>query len=1311
MKRIYLVIAITSMLFWSYNLHGQSTDQNYIFSQTARIEGVKCLDDFDNLDIIQKSEGIKYFDGLGRLAQVVQKQFSFNRMDFIQPVIYDQFGREDTVFLAYAGNEANGNYRNNFRSEQSYFYLNALCVARSEFPFSDKTFDNSSLNRVIKNGAPGYSWQPDKHPLSYTYRSNTNGDAVKKLIYENGACYNYSGQNFPDSSLYVTETMEENSKITREYKDKLNNVILKESMIGNEKIRTYYVYDYYNEPAFIISPEGSEIVDNWTSTTGLGDQLIDKWVYAYNYDERRRVIMKKIPGQDSIFMVYDKLDRIVLTQDGNLRDSMQWFFTKYDILSRPVMTGIYTPSTPMDRDQMQEFIDNNVDSSTYFFYEQRVTPSIDFPFGYTDQAFPPAEDCNVLTVNYYDDYDFDINGEYEFIEDAEFSENEPYPWATGKLTGTKTRVLGFYDGSYPDSWLLTVNYYDQYGRTIQVQSDNLLDSTDIVNNAYNFTGDLIRMKQEHNVKINGQISKHVIRERYEYDHGGRLIWSTHQVDDGEKVLMVFNKYNELGQLIEKDIHTPEGSQSAWQSIDYRYNIRGWLKNINQSNLTNDNYFIGIDSLPPDMKVTGIIFDTLNLMLTERIPGQGEKYFLQDISDEKRLILEDIENPSNQEELDADERCSQELPESSFDPDVYDALKNIDGEYLTFNLNGLYIDKDRDVQFICDTIQILVQNQLAGMGITDTVVIDAIGMMVKGFVKQRVGIVYFNEDQNDLFGMDLAYEEGFDELSGTEQYNGNIAGIRWQVAGATPAIRGYGFQYDDLNRLMESTFGKQTGTGWSDDEEKFSESGITYDRNGNILTLLREGVNDFHDTYGYGVMDSLTFIYNDEGNHLTAVNDAVDNLAFENNDFDDNDSKGYDEYQYDANGNMVYDENKGIEVTYNHLNLPSEISFGGNDRITYLYAADGRKLRKTVHVSGQTITTDYIGNFVYINDTLEFVLTQEGRVRFLPENGIQYEYFLKDHLGNVRAVISDTDDDGVAEVLQEDHYYPFGLTMGGIGAVNGIPENKYKYNGKELQDDFGLEWYDYGARFYDPQLGRWHVVDPSAENYYSWSPYHYCSNNPINRIDPNGMTDFRFDKKTGEVTQVGEANDDPDRIVRTNRHGEVKYNKKGEAKVAVGGIEKGILKDGQNFKDKDQVISVGGKGQPSVEGVKSFTLQLSEYVGNEIKGFSYSSNASGNVTDMVLGKYKNNTLTESRGSVTELIKKYGDNFSFNNVLQEFHTHPNGELGATQSAPGQSADVKALQNDKPKIPNASFIILYRITGQEEPGEYDYTHEYRP
>jgi hypothetical protein len=223
------------------------------------------------------------------------------------------------------------------------------------------------------------------------------------------------------------------------------------------------------------------------------------------------------------------------------------------------------------------------------------------------------------------------------------------------------------------------------------------------------------------------------------------------------------------------------------------------------------------------------------------------------------------------------------------------------------------------------------------------------------------------------------------------------------------------------------------------------------------------------------------------------------------------------------------------------------------------------------------------------------------------------------------------------------------------------------------------------------------------------------NNPILRIDPTGMDDYTINKKTGDVKLVKETDDKTDRVVKTysrkSREGEVKTNRKGEARTAFGDVEKGILSDGINFSKNDNVIGVGGEGQPSFAGVKSFTLQLSEYVGKEIKGFSYSSNASGNVTDMLLGKYINNTLTESRGSVTGLMKIYGANFSFNNILQEFHTHPNGVIGATQSAPELSNDVITLQNDKPKIPNASFIILYRVIGQVKPGEYDYTHEYRP
>ena len=238
-----------------------------------------------------------------------------------------------------------------------------------------------------------------------------------------------------------------------------------------------------------------------------------------------------------------------------------------------------------------------------------------------------------------------------------------------------------------------------------------------------------------------------------------------------------------------------------------------------------------------------------------------------------------------------------------------------------------------------------------------------------------------------------------------------------------------------------------------------------------------------------------------------------------------------------------------------------------------------------------------------------------------------------------------------------------------------------------------------------------TIDPFAEKYESWSVYQYVRNCPILRLDPNGMDDYTINKKTGDVKLVKSTNDETDRVVQTKQSGkhkgEIKTNRKGEARTAFGGVEKGILSDGINFSKNDNVIGVGGEGQASVAGVKSFTLQLSEYVGKEIKGYSYSSNASGNVTDMLLGKYIDNDLTHSYGDPRELIRKYGVNYSSNNVLQQFHSHPNGETGATQYAPELSTDVERLQTDKPQVPNASFIILYRITGRVKPGEYDYTH----
>ena len=204
--------------------------------------------------------------------------------------------------------------------------------------------------------------------------------------------------------------------------------------------------------------------------------------------------------------------------------------------------------------------------------------------------------------------------------------------------------------------------------------------------------------------------------------------------------------------------------------------------------------------------------------------------------------------------------------------------------------------------------------------------------------------------------------------------------------------------------------------------------------------------------------------------------------------------------------MITDSNKNLSVSrYNYLNLPEQIqiAMNGLNHIKYLYSAAGTKLARHTVEEGtpdEEITTDYIGSFVYEAGELQYLLTAEGRVVFNPDGTQDYQYFLKDHLGNTRVTF------GEGGIIQEDSYYPFGMAMAGLSHQSGedLP-NQYLYNGKELQNDFGLGWYDYGARFYDPQIGRWHVPDPRSEKYYEWSPFNYVLNNPLLNVDPQGDT--------------------------------------------------------------------------------------------------------------------------------------------------------------------------------------------------------------
>ena len=172
------------------------------------------------------------------------------------------------------------------------------------------------------------------------------------------------------------------------------------------------------------------------------------------------------------------------------------------------------------------------------------------------------------------------------------------------------------------------------------------------------------------------------------------------------------------------------------------------------------------------------------------------------------------------------------------------------------------------------------------------------------------------------------------------------------------------------------------------------------------------------------------------------------------------------------------------------------------------------MKKEVWNRGSFINKKYYaGSFVYNNEGIEYILFDEGRLTPKADETYQYEYFLCDHLGNTRVVFTGQEE-GLA-VLQESHYYPFGMEFMGTSSTTMNVENFYKYNGKELQDDgFDLDgngvyesrllWYDYGARFYDAQIGRFHTIDPLAEKYSFQTPFAYAANNPIRFIDYNGL---------------------------------------------------------------------------------------------------------------------------------------------------------------------------------------------------------------
>lgn len=571
------------------------------------------------VDSVQVST--QYVDGLGRPLQRVLRQETPGRRDLIQPMSYDALGHQSRQYLPYAAANPGGTlgeYRADALYTQYHFYLDNLTgpgaptdgLARTGVPFAETVFESSPLERPLVQAAPGESWQmATNHVVSRLERANTSADSVQYFVPGTGANANdlmAQANGYPNGALWGTQTTDEHGYRTIEWKDELGQTVLKQVEINRLKrvsggltswvsrwLRTYYVYDDYGHLRAMLPPEAVKALqaNSWAMTPAA-----EKLLFRYRYDGQGAVVTKQVPGTDGeTWFVYDQLGRPVLSQDAGQRGRNEWSYTKYDGLGRPILTGLVNRTATLATLQAEA-------AAALSTAEQLSANINSYPHGYTtDQAYPSLGQQGfgageVLTVTYYDDYNFDNDAQdtpeaaYDTQLDAQLAvAPRPDSRVTGLVTRTKTRVLGL-AATAPNAWVTTTTFYDERARPVQVQGTNARGGQDVVTSQLDFAGKAMKSVALHHGPSLPTAGLQVA-ETMQYDHAGRLLATRQQLPgEAQLVPIASMTYNELGQLMRKTI----GTGGLTQNVDYRYNVRGWLTHLNDSALQEPSDLFGLE---------------------------------------------------------------------------------------------------------------------------------------------------------------------------------------------------------------------------------------------------------------------------------------------------------------------------------------------------------------------------------------------------------------------------------------------------------------------------------------------------------------------------------------------------------------------------------------------------------------------------------------------------------------------------------------------------------------------------------------------
>ena len=369
---------------------------------------------------------------------------------------------------------------------------------------------------------------------------------------------------FKPGVLYVTQTQNEAGSISYKFKNQQGQVILTRQMDFNEAYDTYYVYDDFGNLSYVIPPILADKILKENKSTTDNSLEIRQYAYIYKYDERNRCVKKRLPGCEWIYYVYDKADRLIFTQNGEQRKNSEWLYSVPDEFGRIVQTGIC----------------HNTNISNNNYKDKLVVGTYEGNSGYSFSNFSP-EDARVLTINYYDNYDFLLDMKQERRTMLEYEERQGYGKqynidsysAKGLLTGTYVNTaIPSYENEFDEYSAL---YYDNHGRIVQTKKCRFYElGFDNEYIAYNFQGQPVKKLHEYSFITSDQTNEIY---SYNYDHAGRLIETRHKLNGGSEIVIAQNTYNELGQLISTQVN----NQGALNT-NYSYNIRSWKTDISNS---------------------------------------------------------------------------------------------------------------------------------------------------------------------------------------------------------------------------------------------------------------------------------------------------------------------------------------------------------------------------------------------------------------------------------------------------------------------------------------------------------------------------------------------------------------------------------------------------------------------------------------------------------------------------------------------------------------------------------------------------------